>query len=300
MAQKNRAGRVALVGRPNVGKSTLLNALLGERLAIVSPKPQTTRDRILGVLTRGRTQFVFLDTPGLHEPRTKLGRLMNAVAEETLEGSDVIVLVTDDAHGVGDVERKLLAACGGRPVILALNKVDRVKDKTALLPVLQAVGAAHDFAAIVPISARKADGLDRLLTEIEDRLPEGEHPFDADALTDRPVRFLVAEIVREKVLERAWEEVPHGVAVSVESFDEDERLTRITATVHVPKEGHKRILVGARGSFLKSVGQAARERCEELLGRKVHLELWVRVTPDWYDRDEGLREVGYDSDARAR
>lgn len=289
-----RAGKVGLVGRPNVGKSTLLNALLGERLAIVSPRSQTTRDRILGVLTRGRTQFAFLDSPGLHAPRTRLGHAMNKIVLGTVAEADVVVLVTDDRAGVGEIELQLLAACGAHPTVCALNKVDRVKDKGGLLPLLDRLGKVHDFAAIVPISARKGDGLDGLLAEVEKLLPEGEHPYGADTLTDRPVRFFVAEIVREQILDRAWEEVPHGVAVVVDAFDEDVHLTRITATIHVAKESHKRIIVGRRGAFLKAVGQAARQRCEALLGRKVHLGLWVRVTPDWFDRDAALREVGYD------
>ncbi len=288
-----RAGKIAIVGRPNVGKSTLLNALLGERLAIVSPKPQTTRDRILGILTRGDAQLLLLDTPGLHAPKTRLGHHMNAVSRETIEGSDVVVLVTEPDVGVGDIEKKVLEAAGDRPILLALNKIDRLKDKTKLLPILQGIGEAHTFTAIVPISGLRNNGLDRLLKEIEERLPEAEHPHAKDELTDRPVRFLIAELVREQILLRAWQEVPHGVAVVIERFDEEKSLVRITATIHVPKETHKRILIGKAGSFLSSVGKAAREEAQKLLGRKVHLELWIRVTPDWYDKDDLLREVGY-------
>lgn len=291
--QPRRAGKVGLVGRPNVGKSTLLNALLGERLAIVSPRSQTTRDRILGVLTRGRTQFAFLDSPGLHAPRTRLGHAMNKIVLGTVEEADVVVLVTDDRAGIGEMELAILSACAAHPVVCALNKVDRVKDKGALLPLFERLSKAHDFAAIVPISARKGDGLDELFAEVEKLLPEGEHPYDPDTLTDRPVRFFVAEIVREQILARAREEVPHGVAVVVDAFEQDVHLTRITATIHVAKESHKRIVIGHRGAFLKAVGQAARKRCETLLGRKVHLGLWVRVTPDWFDSDTALREVGY-------
>lgn len=283
-----RAGKIAIVGRPNVGKSTLLNALLGERLCIVSPKPQTTRDRILGILTRGDSQFLFLDTPGLHAAKTRLGHHMNAAARDSIEEADVVVLVTD-----GEVDRGIVEVSGDRPIILALNKVDRVKDKTKLLPTLQALGEAHDFAAIVPISGLRKDGLERLLAEIEERLPESEHPYPAEELTDKPVRFLVAELVREQVLHRAWQEVPHGVAVVIEKFDEGEKLARINATIHVPKESHKRILIGKSGSFLVTVGKNAREAAAKLLGKKVHLELWVRVTPDWYDKDDLLRQVGY-------
>lgn len=292
----SRAGRIAIAGRPNVGKSTLLNALLGERLAITSPKPQTTRDRILGILTRDEVQMMLLDTPGIHEARTKLGHRMNAVAKETIEGSDALVLVTEPSIGIGDVERDVLSVTKA-PCVLVLNKVDLVKDKTKLLPILESLGTAHDFAAIVPISASRNDGIDRLIGEMEKLVPEGEHPYEKDELTDRPVRFLVQEIVREQVLHRAWQEVPHGVAVVVEKMDETKTLTRIQATIHVPKETHKGILVGKGGSFLGTLGKAARERCEELLGRKVHLELWVRVTPDWYDREDRLREIGYGGDS---
>lgn len=285
-----------------MGKSTLLNALLGERLAIVSPKPQTTRDRILGILTRKDTQFLFLDTPGLHAAKTKLGQHMNAVAHESIEGADVVVLVTEPEVGIQATEKAVLEGCvsraegsASRPVILALNKVDTVKDKTKLLPILQGLGESFAFAAIVPISGRREDGLDRLLEEIEQRLPEMEHPYGSDELTDKPVRFLVAELVREQVLHRAWQEVPHGVAVVIESFEEGDRLIRINATIHVPKETHKRILIGKSGSFLVAVGKSAREAMEKMLDRKVHLELWVRVTPDWYDKDDLLKQVGYGS-----
>jgi GTP-binding protein Era len=295
-ASPKRAGRVSIAGRPNVGKSTLLNALLGQRLAIVSPKPQTTRDRILGILTKGQVQMLLLDTPGIHAAKTRLGHRMNAVAKESIEGADVVVLVTEPEIGIKEVERCIVETAKG-PIIGVINKIDLVKDKTKLLPLLSAMGEAHDFAAIVPISASKSDGLDRLLGEVERLLPESEHPYGADELTDRPVRFFVQEIVREQILRRAWQEVPHGVAVVVERFEDAGKIVRIQATIHVPKQGHKRILVGKGGSFLVTVGKGARQRCEALLGRKVHLELWVRVTPDWYDREDRLREIGYVKDA---
>jgi GTP-binding protein Era len=304
-----RAGRVAIVGRPNVGKSTLLNALIGEPIAITSRHPQTTRDRIAGVLTlpskSGSTndsaegaQFVFLDTPGLHRARNKLGHRMNALARDAVAGADVVIFVTEppagSQAGVRDVDRALLAEVEGRPVILALNKIDRVKTKATLLPVLEAHVKAFSFRAVVPISARTGDGAERLLAETRALLPEGGLMFEKDALSDKPVRFFVAELVREQILKRTRDEVPHGVAVSVERFDESARVPRIDLVVHVDKESHKKILIGKKGAMLKEIGKGARERVERLMGRQVYLQMFVRVTPAWYASDAGLAAVGYE------
>jgi GTP-binding protein Era len=296
---KTRVGTVALVGRPNVGKSTLLNALLGERIAIVSPHPQTTRDKILGVLTRDDAQFVFLDTPGLHQPKTKLGARMNHEARQAARDADVVVFVTavspDPAPVVGKVDAALIKELreGKAPVILAVNKVDRVREKAKLMGTLKAYADAFEFAALVPISARNDDGTDRILAEVKDRLPPGKLLFEKDTLTDRPVRFLVAEFVREQILRHTREEVPHGVAVVVDRFDETGKMPKIELSIHVDREGHKKILVGKKGALLKEIGTRARSRVEELLGRQVHLALWVRVTPEWYASDRGLNEMGY-------
>jgi GTP-binding protein Era len=287
-----RSGLVAVVGRPNVGKSTLLNVLLGEKIAIVSPHPQTTRQRILGVVTEPHAQMAFLDTPGFHEPRHKLGVRMQNEAKEALREADLVVFVTaprrppsSEAGRRFEPGPELRELEGLKvPVVCALNKVDMVRPKSALLPWLEGLGAAYPFAAIVPISARTGDGIEQLLSELRSRLPEGEPRFERDTLTDQPARKLVAEFVREQILLRTRQEVPHGVAVTVDSYDESKKGgPRIALTIHVPKESHKKIIVGRGGAMLKEVGIAARKELERLLGTPVHLALWVRVTPDWFD-----------------
>jgi len=298
---KIHVGTVALVGRPNVGKSTLLNALLGERIAIVSHHPQTTRDRILGVLTRADAQYVFLDTPGMHSAKTKLGVRMNREARHAARDADVVVFVTsvgvEPAPAVGRFDASLLeqlkAASPELPVVLAINKVDRLSDKGALIGVLQAYSEAFTFAALIPVSAKKQDGLERVLDEVRKLLPEDKPLYEADTLTDRPLRFLVAEFVREQILRATREEVPHGVAVVVDRFEESGKVPKIELSVHVDREGHKKILVGKKGALLKEIGTRARARVEGLMGRQVHLAIWVRVTPGWYASERGLKEMGY-------
>lgn len=296
--RKTKAGRIAIVGRANVGKSTLLNALLGEPIAIVSSHPQTTRDRIAGIVTRGRTQLVFLDTPGIHRAKTKLGTRMNELARESLEEADVVVFMTD----VRDPPRPrpseedlaiLKSIPEGKPVVLALNKVDRLKNKTMLLPLLETWNTTRPFQAIVPMSARRADAVERLLDELEPLMPASEPLFEGDEISDKPVRFFVAEYVREQILQQTRDEVPHGVAVVVQSFDEALDIPVIELTIHVDKEAHKKILIGKKGAMMKSIGQKARERVERLLGKQVHLKLWVRVTPRWYENPSALAELGY-------
>jgi GTP-binding protein Era len=286
-----RSGRVAIVGRPNVGKSTLLNALLGEPIAITSPHPQTTRDVVRGVLTVADTQYVFVDTPGLHEPRTRLGRWMNEVARDSAREADAVVLVIEPK--VDEADLALARELPKMPTVLVVNKVDRVKDKPSLLPVLAALGEALPDAAIVPCSARRADGVDRLLKELRERLPEQPFLCDPDTLSDQPVRTFVAEFVREQVLAHTWQEVPHGVAVVVERFDESADVPHIELAIHVAREAHKKILVGAQGQMMKRIGTAARARVEQMMGRHVHLKLWVRTTPDWMNDPAKLRELGY-------
>jgi GTP-binding protein Era len=291
-------GRVALVGRPNVGKSTLLNALLGEPLAVTSHHPQTTRDRIIGVLTEQETQFVLVDTPGLHTPKTRLGIRMNEEARGAIEGSDVIVFVTDvrehPTAAVNPEDLPLLTSLpASRPIVLVVNKVDRVKDKTLLFPLLEAYGKARDFAALVPMSAKKDAGAKPLVHALRALLPEGEKAYADDTLTDRPTRFFVAELVREQVLKRTRAEVPHGVAVVVERYDEAGKTVKIDLSIIVAKESHKKIVIGRAGSLLKTIGSDARRKIETLLGRKVHLAIWVKVVPRWYESDARLVEMGY-------
>jgi GTPase len=300
--EEGRAGRIALVGRPNVGKSTLLNALVGEHLAVTSHHPQTTRDRIVGVVTEPLAQFVLVDTPGLHTPKTRLGARMIREARGAIEGSDVVVFVTDvgrepraDAAGglVHEGDPALLESLPKTPVVLALNKVDRVKDKSLLLPLLEAYTKAYAFAALVPMSARGKDGTGRLVDALRELLPRGERAYEEGTLTDRPTRFFAAEYVREQILDKTRAEVPHGVAVVVESWDEAGKTVKIALVVVVDKESHKKIVIGRGGALLKAIGTDARKRIEALLGRKVHLSLWVRVEPRWYESDARLLELGY-------
>jgi GTP-binding protein Era len=304
----SRSGRVAIVGRPNVGKSTLLNALLGEPIAITSLHPQTTRDTVRGVLTVNDTQYVFVDTPGLHPPRTRLGHWMNETARQAARDADVLVLVVEAPRGAPEGEARegrelrptaadlaLAAELPAKPALLVINKVDRVKDKTQLLPLIAAFDARHRFAGTVPLSARRASGTDRLLGEVRGLLPEQPFLFESDTLSDQPVRFFVAEFVREQILKQTRQEVPHGVAVVVERFDEGGKMPYIEVAVHVAREAHKKILVGAKGQMLKGIGSAARARVEKMMERRVHLQLWVRTTPDWMDDPARLRELGYSS-----
>lgn len=297
-----RTGLVAVVGRPNVGKSTLLNVLLGEKIAIVSPHPQTTRQRILGVVTEPHAQMVFLDTPGFHEPRHKLGVRMQNEAKEALREADVVVLVVSAGKTAALSERDvavLRELPEGVPAICAVNKVDLVRPKAQLLPLLEAIAAAHPFDAIVPVSAKTGDGAAELLSEIRSRLPEGEAQFDQDTLTDQPARKIVTEFVREQVLLRTRQEVPHGIAVTIDRWEEGRGSgkkagPRISLTIHVPKESHKRIVVGRAGSMLKEIGSAARKELEPVLKTPVHLSIWVRVTPDWFNDAGALEMLGYD------
>jgi GTPase len=301
-----RAGTIAIVGRPNVGKSTLLNALLGERIAITSPHPQTTRDRIAGILTTDDAQFVFLDTPGFHVAKNRLGDRMNELAKAAADECDVCVMMTDVSKEpprdpVRPDDRLVLEAISERKTtVLVLNKVDRVQPKERLFPVLEAYSALRDFAAVVPLSALRAQNTGSLLRALSELLPEGEPLFAEDELSDKPTRFFIGEFVREQVLKRTRQEVPHGVAVSVESFDEGARMTRIAVTVHVAKDSHKAILIGDGGTMLREIGTAARKRAEELLGCKVHLETWVKANPKWFDDPARLADLGYAGDLPKR
>jgi GTP-binding protein Era len=313
---ESRCGTVALVGRPNVGKSTLVNAMVGYRLSIVTPKPQTTRDRILGILTMPATddqpkaQLVFLDTPGLHAAKNKLGTHMNAHAEEAARGADVVVYVAEvpfkpGGDPIGEDEEtfaRVLAARGDDvPVVLALNKVDRAKTKGDLIPVLEAWAKRFAFAAFVPISAArggkgKSDGVDRLLQEVASRLPVGPLLFGEDELTDRPERFLAAELVREQVIMQTRAEVPYAIAISIDEWEEPasaKGVTRIEATIHVDKDAQRKIVVGEGGTRIKAIGTSARMAIQEVLGRRVHLGLYVRVEEGWASDDRKLKDLGY-------
>ena len=291
-----RAGRCALVGRPNVGKSTLLNALVEQKLAITAPKPQTTRTSILGVFSAEKTQIAFIDTPGLHRPKNALGRALVETAKASLADADVVVLLADTGPNPGQVDDRdeealAIVAAAARPTILAINKVDRTKSKEKLLPLLEAYSKKYPFDAIVPISALKRVNLDGLIKEIRERLPEGVLFEDPNFLTDRPERFFAAEFVREAILRHTRQEVPHSVMVVVDQFLEGPKTVRVEAVILVEKESQKKIVIGARGSMLKTVGTEARLQIEEMIGRPVFLELFVKVAQDWTDDPARVREA---------
>jgi GTP-binding protein Era len=250
---------------------------------------------VRGVMTRGDTQYVFLDTPGVHSAKNRLGTWMNEAARGQAREADVVVLLVEPEWGpnMNAADLTLARELEGVPTVLVINKIDRLKDKTKLLPILAAFGEAHTFAATVPMSAKRSDGLERLLKELRELLPEQPFLYEPDTLSDQPVRFFVAEFVREQILQHTRQEVPHGVAVVVERFDESTDVPHIEIAIHVAREGHKGILVGAKGNMMKRIGTAARMRVEKMLGRKVHLKLWVRTTPDWMNDPAKLRDLGY-------
>jgi GTP-binding protein Era len=294
---EHRSGFVSLIGRPNVGKSTLLNRLLGQKLAIVTPKPQTTRTRIRGIRTRPGVQVVYVDTPGLHPPRGKLGHFMAATAAQAIEEVDVVVLVADATEAVDAAGTGVFAALASvtAPTVLALNKVDLVPDKTRLLPRLDAYAARHPFHALVPISASRGTGVDRLEATITALLPVGPPLYPADTVTDQPETFFVAETIREKLFLATREEVPYACAVHVLAI-EDRSVAGplyIRAEIYVERESQKGIVIGAAGATLKRVGQAARKELESFFGVRVYLDLRVRVRKNWRENDRALRELGY-------
>jgi GTP-binding protein Era len=286
---------VAIVGRPNVGKSTLLNALVGQKVAIVANRPQTTRNRILGIVNEREAQMLFLDTPGLHKPKDKLGAYMMRQAEGAVRDVDAAVLVVEPTETVEEVELGVIerAKTDGFPVILAVNKIDAV-EKSALLPVIAAYAKVFEFAAIIPISARTGDGLAELKDEISKLLPEGPAYFPEDAYTDQTERQMVAELIREKALRMLDKEVPHGLAVDIERFVErEDGIVEIKAVIVCEKESHKGIIIGKGGTMLKKIGSSARVDMERLLGCKVYLETFVKVRELWRDNERLLRSVGY-------
>ena len=279
-----RSGFVSILGRPNAGKSTLLNALIGEKIAIVSNKPQTTRNRIQGIVNRPDAQIILIDTPGVHRPDSALGRQMMEEVAQALEGVDVLVLMLDASEDAGRAaEHAFQRARNFRgPKILLLNKVDRIA-KPKLLPMIEKCSRLDKFAEIIPISAKTGSGCARLVDVIEKLLPEGQPLFPQDQVTDQPERFLAAEIVREKVIKNTYHEVPHAVAVIVERFEEKPGLLRIYAVIHVERDAQKGILIGRGGEMMKKIGSEARRELEEILGVKIYLELAVKVQRNWRD-----------------
>lgn len=289
-----KTGYIAIVGRPNVGKSTLLNAILGEKIAITSKKPQTTRNRIMGIHTVDENQFVFVDTPGVHKPRTKLGDFMVETARSTLGGVDGAILVVEAREAVGDIESGILENIKAMhiPCILVINKIDAVKREN-IVKTISAYAEAYDFSAVVPISAKNGKYVDTVLLECEKFLAEGEWLFPEDAITDQPERQIVAEIIREKLLRTLDEEIPHGTAVVIEEFKEKRDSIAIRAEIYCEKESHKGIIIGKHGATIKLIGTHAREDIEKMLDTRVFLDLYVRVKENWRDSTFNLANFGY-------
>jgi len=296
MTAKFKFGLVAVVGRPNAGKSTLVNRLVGQKVAIVTSRPQTTRNRIQGIVNSSAAQIVLVDTPGLHRPDSALGRQMMGEVTAALEGVDVLVLVVDVTEGFGESDRRTIdrvARFDGIRILL-LNKVDRVS-KDRLLPLMDFAGKCGLFTEVVPISALTGNGVDRVMKVLVSHLPAGEARFPEDQYTDQPERFLAAEIIREKAMERTKQEVPHAVGVLVESFEEAAKLIRIRATIYVEREGQKGILIGRSGATLKLIGTAARKELEDILGIKIFLELYVKVRENWRDNGQLVKQMDWRS-----
>lgn len=289
-----KSGFVTLIGRPNVGKSTLMNCIIGQKIAITSNKPQTTRNRIQTVYTSEEGQIVFLDTPGIHKAKNKLGDYMVTVAEKTLSEVDVILWLVEPSNFIGAGERHIIEQLkkGKIPVILVINKIDTVK-KEQLLEYIDTYRKEYDFAEIVPVSALKAENIKELLKCIMKYLPYGPAFYDEDTVTDQPVRQIVAELIREKTLRLLSDEIPHGVAVSIESMKYKKNIVDIEATIFCERDSHKGIIIGKNGAMLKKIGSMARRDIEDLLEKQANLQLWVKVKKDWRDSDFLLKNFGY-------
>ena len=293
--KKFRSGFVTIVGRPNVGKSTLMNALVGEKVAIVSNRPQTTRNRIMGVMTRDDWQMVFLDTPGIHTPRTKLGNFMMQSVREAMDGMDGMMVLVD-ATQVGEHDRSIVKEMANKkvPKVLLLNKIDLLQPEKLLALIASFADCGYD--AIIPISAKTGDGLAQLTKTMAEKLPEGPKYFPDDMMTDQPERLIVAEMIREKALLHLRDEVPHGIGVEIMGMiKESDDFMEIHATIYCERDAHKGIIIGKRGAMLQQIGTEARHDIENLLDLHVNLKLWVKVRPDWRNRMDDLRTLGYES-----
>lgn len=292
---KFRSGYAAFVGRPTAGKSTLLNRLVGEKIAAVSNKPQTTRHRIQGIVNIDGGQIVFVDTPGVHKPGHLLNRRMMSAVHDAILSVDVLVLMRDASVSTGNGDRFVLELVkqAAKPTVLVLNKIDKIRDKAALLPLIDMYSKEYDFAEIIPVSALKGDAIDNLLSQIVKHLPEGEPIFGEDEMTDQPVRSIAAEMVREKILLSTGEELPYVTAVVTELYDDtDPNVLRIFCAIYVEKHSQKKIIVGKQGSRIKDIGTRARVDIENLVGRQVYLKLFVKVVEDWRNREASLDEIG--------
>lgn len=295
--KKFHSGFVSLIGRPNVGKSTLMNCLIGEKIAITSHKPQTTRNKITSILTKDDFQCVFLDTPGMHKPKSKLGEYMQKAAENTFNEVDLVLLLIEPTTEIQAMDQYVLERIKNvkTPVVLVINKIDTVERDT-LLEVIAAYSRLHDFAEVVPISAMKSRNTEELLAVIRKYLPEGPQYFPADMVTDQPERQIAAEIIREKALYLLQDEVPHGIAVEINGMKKraEQDLVDVQATIYCERESHKGIIIGKKGAMLKKIGSTARYDMQRLLGSPIYLELWVKVKKDWRDSDFLLKNFGYD------
>ena len=294
-AKNYHSGFVTIIGRPNVGKSSLMNRMIGEKIAIVSSKPQTTRSRIMGVLSRPEHQIVFLDTPGIHDPRTKLGEYMMHSVRDAMDGMDAVLVLFDITH---ITENDLRVAEGMKekkvPVILALNKIDLATPEQILAATAKA--AEIGFEEIIPVSARTGDGVEELIKSLENHLPEGPQYFPEDMITDQPERILCAEIIREKALRHLRDEVPHGIGVEIMKIEAlSDKLTEINATVYCERAAHKGIIIGKNGTMLQTIGTEARLDIEKLMDTHINLKLWVKIRPDWRNNASDLKNLGYDS-----
>lgn len=293
---KFKSGYVAVVGRPNVGKSTLLNRIIGEKLSAISDKPQTTRNKIQMIYTDEKMQVIFLDTPGIQTPKNKLGNYMLNVSESSLRESDVITYIVDTSEKIGRLDNYIIETLkklkGEVPIILLINKIDEL-EKENLLPLISMYSELNLFKEIIPISALKGDGINIYMDEVYDMLEEGPMYFPDDMITDMPEKFIVSEIIREKALLNLEEEVPHGVAVAIDTFKEKDKLIEIDATIYVERDSHKGIIIGRNGSMLKKIGTSARLELEKFLGKRVILNLWVKVEKNWREKDSKVKYFGY-------
>lgn len=294
---KYKSGFVSIIGMPNVGKSTLLNAIAGQKIAIISEKPQTTRNKILAVYTTDEEQIVFTDTPGIHNPHNKLGEFMVNAANESINDVDVILFVVDASRKIQDMEREIAKNIKktGLPCILVLNKSDAVH-KENLLPMIADYSSINEFDSIVPMSAKTGDGLEILLNDIREHIPEGPQFYDEDTVTDQPEKQIAAEIIREKILWLLDKEVPHGIAIEITKMQEKPDITNIYATIYCEKATHKGIIIGKNGEMLKKIGTLSRKDIEQMLDKKVYLELWVKVKTDWRNNDFLIKNFGYNAE----
>lgn len=297
MNYKTKSAFVAIVGKPNVGKSSILNKLLGEKIAIVSAKPQTTRSKIMGVMNYGETQLVFTDTPGLHKPKNKLGDYMVKTIVDSIGDVDLCLMVVEESGRIHPAELELIEKFKklDMPAVLAINKIDKLSDKAQLAERIAQFAELYEFESIVPVSAETSEGLEDMIAELCKLAEEGPHFFDEDTLTDQPERVIAAEIIREKMLRLLSDEVPHGTAVEIEKMREREKggIMDIEATIYCEKSSHKGIIIGKSGAMLKKIGTYARTDLEKFLEIKVNLKLWVKVTPDWRNKAGGLKRFGY-------